>query len=232
MSPLQRIGWRRGILALAVVTLLIAAASRALSDEPEIALKIGEPWEDMRQRSSAAIDPVIPGHFWGRLPKSDARLRFLDPEYGFLTPPARFFAVSFNRDELVTSVRMSPQIEPLLLDDTLKVVLDLQEQWRQGGWTPIRIEEFPPFADTPQWRTQMRDMHKVGKVYWLAGNQYQVMLVVSRFEDDKRPDEERYLITLQLATPWVKPYPTTSMTDTSPASSQSTERSPTSPHPH
>ena len=72
----------------------------------------------MRQRSSAAIDPVIPGHFWGRLPNPDASLRFLDPEYGFLTPPARFFAVSFNRDELVTSVRMSPQIEQLLLDDT------------------------------------------------------------------------------------------------------------------
>ena len=34
---------------------------------------------------------------------------------------------------------MSPQIEPLLLDDTLKVVLDLQEQWRNAGWRIHRL---------------------------------------------------------------------------------------------
>ncbi|VVN70923.1 hypothetical protein PS723_00398 [Pseudomonas fluorescens] len=134
---------------------------------------------------------------------SDARLRFIDPQYGFVTPLARFFSISFD-DELVSDVRMSPQIEPLLLDDTLKVVLDLQEQWRIGGWTPTRMD-FPSFADTPQWRARLRDVNKGGKTYWQAGNQYQVMLVVNRFKDHKRPTEERYLITLALATPWVKP---------------------------
>jgi hypothetical protein len=205
MSLLQRIGLRRGILALAVVILLIVAASRALSDDPEIALMIGEPWEDMRQRSSAAIDPAIPGHFWGRLPRSDARLRFLDPQYGFVTPLARFFTDSFNSDELVTSVRISPQVEPLLLEDTLKVVLDLQKHWRQGGWAPIRLQDFPSFDDTPQWRVRLRDVNKGGVTYWRADEKYQVMLVVNRFRDNKRPTEERYLITLQLAPPWGRP---------------------------
>jgi hypothetical protein len=60
MSLLQRVGWRRGALALAVAALLIVVATQTLSDEPEIALLIGEPWEDMRGRSSAAIDPAIP----------------------------------------------------------------------------------------------------------------------------------------------------------------------------
>ncbi|VVO68907.1 hypothetical protein PS862_01228 [Pseudomonas fluorescens] len=204
MSLRQRVDWRRGLWAVTVAAVITLAAIQALSDDPEIALMIGEPWEDMRQRSSAAIDPAIPGHFWGRLPRSDARLRFLDPQYGFVTPLARFFTVSFNKDESVSSVRMSPQIEPLLLDDTLNVVLDLQEQWRKGGWIPIRVNEDPPFADTPQWRARLRDVNKGGTSYWLAGNQYQVMLVVNRFRDDKRPTEERYLIKLQLATPWVK----------------------------
>ncbi|VVP98547.1 hypothetical protein PS914_03830 [Pseudomonas fluorescens] len=204
MSLLQRIGWRRRILALAVVTFLIVAASRALLDDPEIALMIGEPWEDMRQRSSATIDPAIPGHYWGRVPKSDARLRFIDPQYGFVTPLARFFTITFD-DEMVGNVRMSPQIEPLLLDDTLKIVLDLQEQWHQAGWIPIRVNYDPPFADTPQWRARLRDVNKGGTSYWQAGNQYQVMLVVNRFRDDKRPTEERYLIKLSLAKPWVNP---------------------------
>ncbi|VVO36879.1 hypothetical protein [Pseudomonas fluorescens] len=204
MSLLQRVGWQRGGIGLAVVVLLVLAAVRLGASEPEIALVIGEPYEAMRQRSSATIDPAIPGHYWFNIPKSDARLRFTDPQYGFVTPMARFFTVSFD-DELVGNVRMSPQVEPLLLDDTLKIVLDLQEQWRQGGWTPIRVKDFPSFADTPQWRARLRDVNKGGTAYWRAGNQYQVMLVVNRFRDDKRPTEERYLITLQLATPWGRP---------------------------
>jgi hypothetical protein len=100
---------------------------------------------------------------------------------------------------------MSPQIEPLLLEDTLKVLLDLQDQWRQGGWTPIRLHDFPSFADTPQWRARLRDVNIGGTAYWRAEDKYQVMLGVNRFRDDKRPKEERYLITLQLATPWGSP---------------------------
>jgi hypothetical protein len=197
--------WRRKVLAIAVAALLTMAVMRALSDDPEIALVIGEPWEAMRLRSSAAIDPAFSGYSWFNTPKSDARLRFIDDQFGFLTPLARFFTVSFDRDGLVRSLRMSPQIEPLLLDDTLKVVLDLQAQWRHGGWIPIRVGDDPPFADTPEWRARLRDVNKGGTSTWQAGNQYQVMLGVNRFRDDKRPTEERYLIKLQVARPWVNP---------------------------
>ena len=205
MSLMHRVSWRRIIAALAVAALLTASAMQVLSDEPEIALLIGEPYEAMRQRSSASIDPVIQGHSWFNVPKSDARLRFADPEFGFVTPLARFFTVGFGRDQRIDGVRMSPQVEPLLLDDTLKVVLDLQEQWRKAGWIPIRVNEFPSFADTPQWRAQLRDVNIGGKTYWHAGDQYQVMLVVNRFKDYKHPTEERYLIKLSLATPWTNP---------------------------
>ncbi|MDE1167580.1 MAG: hypothetical protein PW845_19955 [Pseudomonas sp.] len=190
-------------MALVVAVFFIIGLTKVVSDDPEIALVIGEPYEAMRKRSSAAIGPAIPGYAWFAVPKSDARLRFNDPQYGFLTPMARFFTVTFD-DELIDGVRMSPQVEPLLLDDALNVVLDLQEQWRKAGWTPTR-KDFPPIADTPDWRTQLRNKRKNGKTYWHAGDQYQAMLIIGRFHDVKRPDEERYLISLQLATPWVKP---------------------------
>ena len=203
MSWLKRLGWQRGVFATAVAILLWAAFN-TLFREPEIALVIGEPYEAMRHRSSASIGPAIPGRAWFNIPKSDARLRFVDPQYGFVTPPARFFAVMFD-DELVDGVRMSPQIEPLLLDDTLKIVLDLQDQWRKAGWKPIRVKDDPPFADTPEWRAQLGGVKKGGTSYWQAGSKYQAMLVVGRFRDDKRPSEERYLITLAIAKPWVRP---------------------------
>ena len=45
MSLIKRLGWRRGVFALAVATLLTMAAIQALSSEPEIALVIGEPYD-------------------------------------------------------------------------------------------------------------------------------------------------------------------------------------------
>jgi hypothetical protein len=202
MSRIKQTGWRGVGLGLVVVILLVWFAIRLGADEPEIALTPGEPWEDMRQRSSATIGPAIPGRHWFRIPKTDARLRLVDAEYGFLTPLARFFTIGFD-NERIGSIRMSPQIEPLLLDDTLKVLLNLQDQWRKGGWFPIHIKDDPPFADTPQWRAQLRDEYRGGVSYWQAGKKYQVMLLVNRFEDYRNPNEERYLITLSLATPWI-----------------------------
>ena len=200
MKLLKRVGWRRGIFAAAVTAILVTAAMQHSSGEREIALVIGEPYEAMRQRSSASIDSAIPGTVSFDIPKSDARLRFIDPQYGFKTPAARFFAIIYNK-EIINSVRMSPQIEPLLLDDTLKIVLDLQEQWRQSGWTPLWSDHFPLFADTPEWRVQLRDKNRGGTAYWRAGDKYQIMLVVHRFKDVKRPTEERYLMTLEVAEP-------------------------------
>ncbi|WP_017256330.1 hypothetical protein [Pseudomonas tolaasii] len=200
-SPLIR---RRNLIGLFVAALIIWIALYLGADEPEIALMLGEPWEDMRQRSSASIGPAIPGHVWGRLPTSDARLRFIDSQYGFVTPLARFFTVMFE-DERVGSIRMSPQVEPLLLDETLKIALDLQDQWRKAGWAPIRVESDPPLADTPEWRARLRNVNLGGTSYWRAGDKYQVMLVVGRFRDDRYPLEERYLMTLSLAEPWGPP---------------------------
>lgn len=195
---------RRGVLGLVIILLLAWSAISLYADEPEIAVMLGEPWEDMRQRSSAEIDPAIPGTFWGRQTCTDARLRFIDPQYGFVTPMARFFTVAFNH-ERVENITMSPQVEPLLLDDTLKVVMDLQGQWRKGGWVLIHEASNPELADTPEWRAKLRDSDGGGTFYWQAGDQYQLMVGVRRFHDYRNPDEERYLITFQLATPWVQP---------------------------
>lgn len=205
MLPIQIRGRPvRFVLAGAVLLALILIVLWDQTREKEVALAIGEPWEDMRQRSSARIGPAISGHYWGRLPKSDARLRFIDSQYGFVTPLARYFTISFERDESVSNIRMSPQIEPFLLDDTLKVVLDLQDQWRGGGWLPILTQSDPPFADTSHSRSRLRTARNGSVTYWQAGDKYQAMLIVRRFVEDKRPTDERYLITLALAKPWIK----------------------------
>ena len=196
--------WRLGVGVILLAVLILMAITQlieSLSQEPVIALEVGGTYETLRKHSSVPFSPRVPGHVWMGLPTGDARLRLLDPQYEFVTPRARFFTVVFD-DNIVSSIRMSPQVEPLLLDDALKVALDLQDQWRGGGWRVAGRTSFPPFADTPGWRAQLRDVNKGGTVYWKAGKKYQVLMYVHRFKYDRRPDEERYLITLSISKPW------------------------------
>ena len=205
MSLRRRVGRWRLVACLLLLTVLILIATNqlleSLSQEPVIALEMGGTYETLRKHSSIPFSPMVPGRVWMGLPKTDARLRFIDPQYEFVTPRARFFTVVFD-DNIVSSIRMSPQVEPLLLDDALKVALSLQEQWRKGGWRVAGKKRYPPFADTPEWRVQLRDVNKGGAVYWKAGKKYQVTMFMHRFKYDKRPNEERYLITLSIGKPW------------------------------
>ncbi|MBB3241828.1 hypothetical protein FHW68_003354 [Pseudomonas sp. Tn43] len=199
------LGRRRcaNLLLLAVVAwAAIHQLTQPLWDEPEIVLKMGGTYDDLRRNSSAPFSPEIRGHIWFGIPKVDAKLRFADPQFGFTTPAARFFTVDFD-DNVIYSLRMSPQIEPLLIDDALKVVLDLQDQWRAKGWVAKGLRNNPTIVDTPEWRAYLRKGILAGITYWQADDKYQVMLVLARFEDYRNPTEERYLITLALAKPWI-----------------------------
>jgi hypothetical protein len=202
---MSRRRWGSLIFLALLAAVVMRLPVQALWEEPEIAVEMGGTYEDMLKRSSALFTDPFFGHAWFGIPKVDARLRFLDPQYGFTTPLARFFTVSFD-DKNITSLRMSPQIEPLLIDDALKVVLDLQDQWRHSGWINKKQNKFPEFADTPHWRAQLRDINKEGKTYWYAGDRYQALLMMARFKDSRRPEEERYMITLSVARPWT-PFP-------------------------
>ena len=188
-------------LPILLVFTAIYSAAPGLYGKPRIALTLDESWEDMRERSSAAISPALPGRVWFGMPKSDARLRFIDPQYGFETPLARFFTIGY-KNERITDVRMSPQIEPLLVDDALKVVLDLQDQWHQQGWFVSSPRNDPPITDTPQGRNKIRGLLG-SRTFWQASDKYQVMLDIGRFKDKRYPDQERFLITLELAKPWI-----------------------------
>jgi hypothetical protein len=206
MNLRQRLlGWRCGAYLpfLAVVAwAAVNQLTQPLWDEPEIVLEMGGTYDDLRRNSSAPFSPQIRGHVWFGIPKIDAKLRFVDPQFGFTTPAARFFTVDFD-DNVIFGIRMSPQVEPLLIDDALKVVIDLQDQWRAKGWVAKGLQNNPMIVDTPEWRAYLRKGILAGITYWQADGKYQVMLAVGRFEDYRNPAEERYLITLALAKPWI-----------------------------
>ncbi|WP_334120858.1 hypothetical protein, partial [Limnobacter sp.] len=163
----------------------------------EIALIIGEPWKDMQSRSTAEIADNIPDEIWYRIPKELAYLRFADPKHGFITPPAKFFTVSFDDDASIRSVRMSPQVEPLPLQESWNIVLDLQNQWRKSGWELDEPEEYPAYDNTPLWHEALKKCAALS-THWNAGKLYQLMVVITCYEDNRYPDNKGYLVTISM----------------------------------
>ncbi|MFN4328778.1 MAG: hypothetical protein ACK4FF_07875 [Limnobacter sp.] len=188
-----------------LVVLTYAGACQAidyLTPAKEIALIIGEPWKDMQTRSTARIGDDIPDEIWFREPIDLAYLRFADPQYGFITPPAKFFAIGFNRGR-IDSIRMSPQVEPLPLQDALNIVLSLQEQWRRGGWVVVDPKNNPAHENTEHWKSQITAC-RADTTFWNSGaeKRYQITVGIICFKDNRYPNEQRFLINLAIARPW------------------------------
>ena len=200
MKALRHFWWLYRREVLVTLALLLASSTwfivKAYAGTPEIMLAIGEPYEQMRKQSSAKIASALPDvHWYSQIDEPAAILRFIDPQFGFVTPPAKFLTVSYNQGK-IEGVRMSPQVDTLTLDEALKVVLNLQEQLRQGGWFLVRMDH-PAYRDTPEIRLEIRD-GKAWQSFWNAEKKYGVSLFIQRFQDDKRPNEERYLIHLDI----------------------------------
>ena len=183
------------------VALLLAVginnAIEALTPAKEIALIIGEPWDDMQKRSTATIGPVYEGHHWYREPSELAYMRFADPKHGFVTPPAKFFTVGFDDQARIDGVRISPQLEPLPLQEALDIVLDLQNQWRNNGWELSDPEDFPAYEDNDQWRQAIENCRS-SSTQWHAAPLYDLMIVVTCFKSSGFFKKSGYLVTISM----------------------------------
>lgn len=175
----------------------VCKAAELLAPAKEIALIIGEPWTNMQVRSTAEIGPVFEGRHWYREPKQISILRFADSNYQFTTPPAKFFTIGFDRNGNVDGVRMSPQVEPLPLQETLNIVLNLQDQWRKTGWELDDAVENPPYEDNAEWR-QAIEQCTAYSTYWHVKGLYSIAIAIGCFKDYRHPEEKRYLITMSM----------------------------------
>ncbi|KUZ16061.1 hypothetical protein [Burkholderia diffusa] len=172
----------------------------AIRPVDEVALTIGERYEQVLQRSRSTLSAADPNAFWAAYVSRPARLRFIDPQFGFATPASKFLTIGYDEHGIVKTVTLSPQTKTLPMDETIAILLDLQDQLLRAGWRQIFAARHPPISDTPQTRALMR-ASLAPQTFWLAGDKYQVSIDVRRFVHENRPDDERYLITLQLSGP-------------------------------
>jgi hypothetical protein len=197
---ITKFSWRRFVACMGLGFIVTGGIYLMVRPVDEVVLAIGEPYEQVRQRSRSTLPPIEPNANWGGYVSRPARLRFVDPRYGFVTPPAKFFVVHYDSKGNVDSVTLSPQVATLQLDEAMATLIDLQNQFRRGGWQPFRVNTTPPIEDTQDTRAQIRHCDAPTS-YWQGGNNYQISLNIRCFRTDDRPNDERYLITLDLGEP-------------------------------
>ncbi|VEF07966.1 Uncharacterised protein [Pseudomonas fluorescens] len=195
-------GWRFVLLAVIAVALL-RWSIECMQDDFEIALTINEPWEQMSQRSFAAVGPAPANAVWTSKSRSGVRLRFIDPEFGFVTPLARDFRIIAKSNDLVGRVRLSPQMTPLSLDEALIVVSDLRDQLRNKCWVEAKVMDDPPIADTLQWRTWFHSRTEHAMSFWLAADKYQLQLDIEPWRMRTHKTDPRYRVVLMVDEPFL-----------------------------
>jgi hypothetical protein len=166
----------------------------------EVVLTLGEPHKQVRQQSRSTLPVLTSDNAINLYVRRPAVLRFSDPQYGFVTPAAKLLSLYADQDGKVTQLTLSPQVDTLPLDEAIAIVVDLQDQLRRARWRPILTADHPPVTDTPAMRAKIRGGADP-QTFWLAGNKYQIFLDIRRFKHESRPNDERYLITVQLSGP-------------------------------
>lgn len=196
----RKIRWS-GYLACIVVGCVAVWGLLAMAQPvDEVVLTLGQPYEQVRTQSRSTLPPIQPNAAWGGYVLRPAKFRFADSRFGLTTPPAKFLNVGYDNHGNVWSVSLSPQVETLPLDESMAILTDLQNQFRRGGWKPFHSSTNRPIEDTQTARDAIRACN-APTTRWQADNKYQVSLNIRCFRTDDRPNEERYLITLDLSFP-------------------------------
>jgi hypothetical protein len=198
---------RSGIWLLSGVVLLAVGAGLAYGwrgQSRTVVLKLDESWETARERNG------LPNRSQEGKPLATviAAFRLDDPVYGFTTPRAVLldFGLDGRDSPRITSVHLLPQAHPLVLDDAMTLVMQLQHQLRQRGWRPVRYPAWRPFEDTEAFRARIRGC-EFPMAVWNGGETYQVSLKVGCASVIQSPGAERYEVDLELGRPFWKDIP-------------------------
>ncbi|MFZ1389794.1 MAG: hypothetical protein WBP46_18735 [Thiolinea sp.] len=186
------------IITASVITLASLALGwwQTSKTAPEVVMSIGDSYEKIEQASSYKMTRAYSEGFWSTVVKEPTSLRFSDPEFGFVTPPAKFLAIS-GANKAADVVRMSPQEEALPLKETIAVVVDLEQQLERGGWKICVPDRRPAYKTNPQIAQELAHDKDRG-VFWRAGDKYMLNYDTQLFSGDPTKGNDRYLITISL----------------------------------
>ena len=81
-------------------------------------------------------------------------IRFNDPRHGFILPPTKFAALSYQ-DNRAATLATSPMLDKLPFDAAIHVLENLQNQFKAGGWIPFEEDGSTWFDFTPEGKKRL-----------------------------------------------------------------------------
>ena len=190
-------------LGLSFIVLLGAVLIWVLipSKPKEVALYIGQPFDEIQKSSTYPLDPWYPRNGWTQFITKPVVLRFSDPKYGFVLPPTKLLSISYSNSRVII-VDASPQLETLPLDEALALAESIRAQLIKGGWVldedDLEQEGYPEvysrisqYPGGPKGRGPTQ--------YWRADNKYRLYFYFRRFTDPDGKWNGKYLITIEVS---------------------------------
>ena len=192
----------RYALSLGFIVLLVSALvwTQIPSKPKEVALYIGQPFDETQRNSTYPLDPWYPKNGWGQDIVKPVIFRFNDPKYGFVLPLTKFLGISYDAQRAVV-VRVSPQLETLPLEEALALAESIRTQLRKGGW--VLDHEFFHEDVYPEIYERISRYPGGAKGhapsgFWHAGDKYELYFYLQAFINPDGKWNGKYLITLSI----------------------------------
>jgi len=190
---------RRRVSTFLASILLAGCASSTAGTPHQVVLTLGDSYEQVRRQSRSTLPKAHAFNYIDLSITRPATFRFSDPQYGFATPAGNYLSI-YAPDGRVSSLKLLPHLKALPLDETIALVLDLQNQLRRKGWVQMQTTGNPPVVDTPAVRDRIR-RNQFSPTFWMAGDRYEVWIHVVRYLNGRRPADNHYMVMLDLGPP-------------------------------
>lgn len=153
--------WYR-FLAISAGLLLVAAWWYSRTPETTLlSFRPGQSFEEVVKESTFPVLtrsnlPADSESGWGAtwVTEPAVIIRLNDSEHGFILPPTRFAALSFQRN-VVATLATSPMLDELPFDEAVAILENLQNQFKASGWEPWTGDDSVWFDLTPEGKKRL-----------------------------------------------------------------------------
>ncbi|MHC8329908.1 hypothetical protein [Pseudomonas sp. LB1P83] len=196
------------LLVVGIATTLVAYAAYSNRSIDVLSVHVGKAYEEVVRDSTfsvhakTAVYPSEPPHPSSTWISSPVVIRFDDPEHGFILPPTKFGAVTYNKSKVAT-LTTSPMLETLTFEELMPLLDKMQTMLKEAGWTPRDTSDHAWLVTTNETeRNSLRSklFDQVVIVMLLIPHKYSLALNVKCYArcDERDPKTAKYLIDVSV----------------------------------
>ena len=196
------------LFSAAVMLAMVTVAFYFSRGPEQISFHIGKSYDDVVRDSTfpvwdeTAIYPGNPPHPSSTWISKPVIIKFDDRQHGFTLPATKFGAIGWSGFKAIT-LSTSPMLETLPFGQAVELFQNLQNMFKQAGWSPEAVEGNnwlrTESAEDKQ-RLQAKLFDQLVGLILLIPHKYSLILHIKCYArcDERNPETARYLIDVGL----------------------------------